>query len=99
MLAGAGSDAMNSGINDADRCNAIVLNTDDPVDNEILAQLRADPRIEFIDNVSQQQAGLQELRPPPPPDVIAEPTRWAYYPWRRAVVPRSGPSRISTVAT
>ena len=82
---------MNSGINDADRCNAIVLNTDDPVDNEILAQLRADPRIEFVDNVSQQQAGLQELRPPPPPDVIAEPTRWAYYPWRLAVVRVLGP--------
>src|SRR6478752_5944385 len=82
---------MNSGINDADRCNAIVLNTDDPVDNDILAQLRADPRIEFIDNVSQQQAGLQELRPPPPPDVTAEPTRWAYYPWRLAVVRVLGP--------
>lgn len=64
---------MNSGINDADRCNAIVLNTDDPVDNEILAQLRADPRIEFVDNVSQQQAGLQELRPPPHPTSLPSP--------------------------
>src|SRR6476469_110087 len=82
---------MNSGINDADRCNAIVLNTDDHVDNQILAQLQADPRIEFVDNVSQQQAGLRELRRPPPADGIAEPTRWAYYPWRLAVGRVLGP--------
>ena len=82
---------MNSGINDADRCNAIVLNTDDPVDNVFLQELRADARIEFIDNARQQQAELQRLRPPPQPDVTAEPIRWVYYPWRRTVVSVLGP--------
>ena len=56
---------MTSGIDDAERCNGIVLNTGDPVDNDLLEELRADARIEFIDNVRQQQAGLQRLRPPP----------------------------------
>ena len=54
-------------------------------------------RIEFIDNVRQQQAGLQRLRPPPPPDVTAEPTRWAYYPWRRTVVSVLGPRAFRLV--
>jgi molybdopterin/thiamine biosynthesis adenylyltransferase len=82
---------MTSGIDDAARCNGIVLNTDDPADNDLLKELRADARIEFIDNVAQQQAGLQRLRPPPPPDVSAAPIRWIYYPWRRTVVSVLGP--------
>ena len=88
---------MTSGIDDAERCNGIVLNTDDPADNALLQELRADARIEFIDNVRQQQAGLQRLRPPPPPDVTAEPTRWAYYPWRRTVVSVLGPRAFRQV--
>lgn len=82
---------MTQGIDDANRCNGIVLKTEDPVDGEILAELRADARIEFIDTVHQQQAGLQRLRPPPQPDVSAEPTRWVYFPWRRTVVSVLGP--------
>src|SRR5882757_5616992 len=82
---------MTSGIDDAERCNGIVLNTEDPVDNNLLQELRADARIEFIDNVHRQQAGLQRLRPPAQPDVSAEPIRWVYYPWRRTVVSVVGP--------
>jgi molybdopterin/thiamine biosynthesis adenylyltransferase len=82
---------MTSGIDYAQRCNGIVLNTEDPVDNNLLQELRADARIEFIDNVHQQQAGLQRLRPPPQLDVSAEPIRWVYYPWRRTVVSVLGP--------
>ncbi len=76
---------MTSGIDDQ-RCNAVVLDTDDPVSRALLKELRVDPRIEFLDSVPQQLAALQRLRPPPPADVIAEPTRWMYYPWRRSVV-------------
>lgn len=82
---------MISGIDDAARCNGIVLNSEDPVDKDLLQKLRADARIEFIDNVHQQQAGLQRLRPPPQPAVSAEPIRWVYYPWRRTVVSVLGP--------
>ncbi len=40
---------------------------------------------------------LQRLRPHPPPDVTAEPTRWAYYPWRRTVVSVLGPRAFRLV--
>ncbi len=82
---------MTSGIGDAERCNGIVLDTGDPLDYGLLAELRADARIEFIDNAAEQQAGLQRLRPSPPADVTAEPIRWVYYPWRRTVVRVLGP--------
>jgi molybdopterin/thiamine biosynthesis adenylyltransferase len=88
---------MISDIDDAEWSNAIGLNTDDPAHEALLRELRADARIEFIDNVRQQQAGLQRLRPPPPPDVMAEPTRWAYYPWRRTVVSVLGPRAFRLV--
>ena len=88
---------MTSDIDDAERSNAIVLNTDDPAHEALLWELRADARIEFIDNVRQQLAGLQRLRPPPLPDVTAEPTRWAYYPWRRTVVSVLGPRAFRLV--
>ena len=88
---------MTSGIPDAALCNGTVFNPDNPVDASLLADLRAEAGIEFIDNVRQQQAGLQELRPPPPSDVRAEPTRWAYYPWRRAVVRILGPRAFRLV--
>jgi molybdopterin/thiamine biosynthesis adenylyltransferase len=78
---------MISGIDDAERSDAIVLNVDDA----LLAELRADARIEFIDNVHHQQAELQRLRPVPPPEVTAELTRWVFYPWRRTAVSVLGP--------
>jgi molybdopterin/thiamine biosynthesis adenylyltransferase len=88
---------MTSGIPDAHRCNGIVLDPDNLDDASLLAELRADAGIEFIDKVGQQQAGLQELRPPPPPDVTGERTRWAFYPWRRAVVRILGPRAFRLV--
>jgi hypothetical protein len=73
---------MTSGTDDGQRCNGIVLNSGDPTDEVLLQQLRADARIEFIDNVRQQAATLRELRPTPSAEVTAEPTRWIY--WDRA---------------
>jgi molybdopterin/thiamine biosynthesis adenylyltransferase len=88
---------MNSGINDDQRCNAIVLDTDDPSANAVLESLRTDARIEFIDTVAQQRDALQRLRPPPSAVVAAETTRWAYYPWRRTVVSVLGPRAFRLV--
>jgi molybdopterin/thiamine biosynthesis adenylyltransferase len=82
---------MTPGVPDARHCNGIVLDPNNPVDASRLAELRADVAVEFIDIVQKQQAGLQGIRPPPPGDVMSEPTRWAYYPWRRAVVRILGP--------
>lgn len=76
---------------DQTACNAWVLDEENPADSDVLGDLRADPRIEFVDHRAQQAAGIRELHPPVDPDVVAEPMRWAYYPWRRTVVGVLGP--------
>jgi len=76
---------------------AQVLDAADAEDNEVLEQLRADPAIEFIDHRQEQLEELRRLRPPPDPELIGEPCRWAYYPWRRAVVAVLGPRAFRAV--
>ena len=88
---------MISGIDDAERCNGIVLTTGDPAAEATLEELRADARIEFIDNAPLQLAALQRLRPAPTADIRTEATRWVYYPWRRTVVSVLGPRAFRTV--
>ena len=56
-----------------------------------LAALRADPIIEFVDSWAAQSAALRRLGPTLDPELVAEPPRFAYYPWRRAVVKILGP--------
>ena len=75
------------GDGDPNWCTAVVLSADDPV----LAELRADPGIAFVDSATRQRAALREVRPSPPEDILAEPIRWAYYPWRRVAVSILGP--------
>src|SRR5262245_42975930 len=88
---------MISGIDAAERCNGIVLDSGDSADSKVLEELRADVRIEFVDNARQQADTLELLRPPPSADVIAEKTRWVYYPWRRTVVSVLGPQAFRLV--
>lgn len=82
---------------DSDACSARILDGDDADDRRVLDELRADQRIEFADRSGDQAASLWELRPAPDPDLIAEPVRCAYYPWRRAVVGILGPRAFRTV--
>jgi molybdopterin/thiamine biosynthesis adenylyltransferase len=88
---------MIAGIDDAKRCNGIILDTGDPAGRALLENLRADARIDVIDNVGHQLAALQRLRPPPSSDITTEPTRWVYYPWRRSVVSVLGPRAFRLV--
>jgi hypothetical protein len=56
---------MTSGIDDAERCNGIVLNTEDPVDNNLLQDLRADARIDsstMCTNSRPDCSGFDRLR-------------------------------------
>lgn len=71
--------------------SAQILDADAPEDQVALGRLQADPSVEFIDRLDAQLAGLGSLRPTPAPELLAEPTRLAYYPWRRAVVAVLGP--------
>jgi molybdopterin/thiamine biosynthesis adenylyltransferase len=78
-------------------CTAQVLDAADPTDNAVLEQLRADPVVEFVDHHDVQLEELRRLRPSPDPELLAEPCRWAYYPWRRTVVAVLGPRGFRAV--
>lgn len=70
---------------------ARILDLDQAADRAELERLRADPRVQFLDQRDAQLSGLRGLRPPPGPDLLDERPKWAYYPWRRAVVAVLGP--------
>jgi molybdopterin/thiamine biosynthesis adenylyltransferase len=70
---------------------AQILDPGEAADGAVLEQLRADPEVEFLDHRDAQVSGLRSLRPPPGDELLAEPGRWAYYPWRRTVVAVLGP--------
>ncbi|BBZ48200.1 Rv1355c family protein [Mycobacterium parmense] len=78
-------------------CSAHVFNVDDPADQAELTRLRADPAVEVIDRRESLLEELRGLRPPPEPELVAEPCRWVYYPWRRTVVAVLGPKAFRAV--
>ena len=75
----------------ADAYSAHLLHSDNPNDTSALDRLRSDATIEILDRTAAFAEALQALRPTPDSDLLAEPMRWAYYPWRRAVVAIPGP--------
>jgi molybdopterin/thiamine biosynthesis adenylyltransferase len=77
--------------------SAQILEVDAPADSAILERLQADPSVEFLDHRDAQLASLRGLRPPPDAELVAEPGRWAYYPWRRTVVAVLGPRGFRAV--
>jgi molybdopterin/thiamine biosynthesis adenylyltransferase len=78
-------------------CTAQILDVANPSDSATLERLRADPAIEFVDHLEEQLAELRGLRPQPDPALLAEPARWAYFPWRRTVVAVLGPRAFRAV--
>ncbi|KQY10029.1 hypothetical protein ASD37_06685 [Mycobacterium sp. Root135] len=70
---------------------AQILDATQDGDARLLAELRADPTVEFVDSWPNQSASLNRLRPPLDSEILAEAPRFAYYPWRRAVVKILGP--------
>jgi molybdopterin/thiamine biosynthesis adenylyltransferase len=77
--------------------SAQILDAADPADAVLLDRLRADPNVDFIDRRDAQLANLRRLRPPPDADLLAEPGRWTYYPWRRTAVAVLGPRGFHAV--
>lgn len=75
----------------APNAHTATLLGDADADRHALARLRADPGIEFVDRASELRSALAELRPAVDDAVATEPTRWAYFPWRRTVVGILGP--------
>jgi molybdopterin/thiamine biosynthesis adenylyltransferase/nitroreductase len=70
---------------------AAVLDPARAADDGTLADLRADPGIQFIEFADEHRSALRHLTPAPDPGLIDEPTRLAYYPWRRTVIGILGP--------
>jgi hypothetical protein len=60
-------------------------------ERRFLAELRADPCVAVLDQLTAQRAELGQVRPVPDTAALEEPGRWVYYPWRRAVVSILGP--------
>jgi molybdopterin/thiamine biosynthesis adenylyltransferase len=75
----------------------VVLDVRHRSDRQVLTNLRADPGIEVIDVVERQLEELRRLLPPPGTDLVEEPTRHVYLPWRRSVVHMLGPRGYSTL--
>ncbi|BBX83342.1 Rv1355c family protein [Mycolicibacterium aubagnense] len=74
---------------DANRIS--VLDPQLTADAESLDVLLRDPAVNVVDTWAEQFAALAELRPAPTPDLLDEPARWVYYPWRAAVLKLLGP--------
>lgn len=71
--------------------SAQILDPDAAADREQLDQLLNDPTVEVLDNHARQLASLAALRPQPGPELLSEPSRWIFYPWRRTVICVLGP--------
>lgn len=60
-------------------------------DRVTLAELRADDSTTVLDRVAAQRAELGRVLPAVAAELLDEPGRWTYYPWRRTVVSVLGP--------
>lgn len=94
---GAQGDDSTGRFGDQSAVGALVLDPGEPADQQVLDSLRGDPAIVFIDRAAQQAETLARLLPAPTGELTDEPWRWAYYPWRRAVVSILGPRAFARV--
>lgn len=81
-------------LNDPDQYRVIFIEDDGHSENTV-DQLRRDPRITVIDECREQRAALRTLVPAVDQEMLDEPTRWAYYPWRRCLVHILGPAAFN----
>ncbi|PXW35266.1 UNVERIFIED_CONTAM: ThiF family protein [Williamsia faeni] len=77
----------------ADESLAVVEVFDDqnPEGHSRLENLRATPGIDFLDSVEHQLSAVGELIPPLGQEIVDEPARWIYYPWRKKAIRLLGP--------
>lgn len=87
-------DAELSELNDPDQYRAIFVD-DEGHPGSTIERLRRDPRITVIDECREQQAAMRTLVPAVEQEMLEEPTRWAYYPWRRSLVHILGPDAFN----
>ena len=68
-----------------------ILDLNSTADCGAVDELRGTPGIAVVDRLDEQRAGLARLIPAPDRDLLDEPSRWVYYPWRRTIVHVLGP--------
>jgi transcriptional regulator with XRE-family HTH domain len=78
-------------------CRAVVFDDRIAEHRAAIGQLRADPTIDVLDRAVDQIDEVRRLRPRVGPEILAEPTRWVYYPWRRSLVRIIGPTAFRTL--
>ncbi len=64
----------------------VVLEASRIEDREFLTRLRADPRVQVIDQRASMIDQLRATRPQPTVDEVNDPGVWVYYPWRRTMI-------------
>lgn len=64
----------------------IVLSRTERAQREIIRLLAQDPAVQVADRLADQRRELSALLPPVVDELLAEPDRYVYYPWRRALV-------------
>lgn len=72
--------------------SALVLREDREDDRARLAELSAHSDVVVLDHSAHFHDELATLTPPLSPQALAEPRRWAWYPWRRTLVSIPGPA-------
>jgi molybdopterin/thiamine biosynthesis adenylyltransferase len=75
----------------APAATATVFDPSDPSDAARVDALRNDPCVEVVDTLAAQREELASLRPPVAADIAEEPSRWAWFPWRRTLAAVLGP--------
>ena len=63
---------------------------------EVLRVLREDSSMQLLDRFHEQREQLAGVIPPPP-ESLADGSRWVYYPWRRAAVRLLAPRSFATL--
>lgn len=71
---------------------AVVLDGSTPSDARQIRRLRRRTDVIVLDNSAGVRAELARLRPPLTEAQLAEPTRWAWYPWRRTLASVPSPT-------
>jgi molybdopterin/thiamine biosynthesis adenylyltransferase len=82
---------------DSTEYRAVILDPADSDDAQTLDRLRSDPRVQILDHYRTDLDNLSRLRPSPGAELLNEPGRWAWYPWRRSVVSVLGPNGFRTL--
>jgi molybdopterin/thiamine biosynthesis adenylyltransferase/nitroreductase len=75
----------------------LVLDVGERAQREVLRVLREDPSLQIIDRLAEQREQLSQVVPKPARAMLADGSRWVYYPWRRAVVRLLAPRAFSTL--